>query len=92
MKPTPQISSERSASFPFTDYNYQSTLDASRASTKEKRGPHRLHRFWRLSIEFHGAEAVFGDAADFLVFTLIGLACTWPVFSVSRAIFHVFYG
>ena len=92
MKPTPQISSKRSGTFPFTDYDYQSALDASRAGTKEKRSAHRLHGFWRSGAEFHGAEAVFGDAADFLVFTLIGLACTWPVFSVSRAIFHVFYG
>ena len=90
MKPTTQISSERG--FPFTDYNYQSTADVAHSSTKEKRGAHRLHRFWRLGAEFHGAEAVFGDAADFLVFTLIGLACTWPVFSVGTAIFHVFYG
>jgi hypothetical protein len=92
MKPTPQISSERSASFPFTDYNYQSTADASHTGATEKRGAHRLHRFWRFCAEFHGAEAVYGDAADFFAFTLIGLACTWPVFSVGRAIFHVFYG
>ena len=92
MKPTPQISSERSGSFPFTDYNYQSTLDASYVVTEQKRGAHRLHGFWKLGTKFHGAEAVYGDAADFLVFTLIGLACTWPLFSVGRAIFHVFYG
>ena len=92
MKPTPQISSERSASFPFTDYNYQSTLDASHAGTKEKRSSHRLRGFWRLGTEFHGAEAVYGDAADFLVFTLMGVFCTWPVFSVGMAIVHVFYG
>ena len=92
MKPTPQISSKRSGSFPLTDCNYQSTSDASYASTKEARGAQRLHRFWRLGTKFHGAEAVFGDAADFFVFTLIGLACTWPLFSVSQAIFHVFYG
>jgi hypothetical protein len=92
MKPTPQISSERSGSFPSTDYNYQSTLDASRAATKEQRSAHRLQGFWRLGTQFHRAEAVYGDVADFVVFTLIGLACTWPVFSVSTAILHVFYG
>jgi hypothetical protein len=93
MKPTPQISSERSTSFPFTDYNYQSTtLDASRAGTKETRGAQRVHGFWKLGTEFHGAEAVYGDATDFLVFTLMGLCCTWPIFSVGMAIIHVFFG
>ena len=90
MKPTAQISSERR--FPLTDYNYQPTLHASRTGAKEKRGSHRLRGFWRLGTEFHGAEAVYGDAADFLVFTLMGVICTWPVFSVGMAIVHVFLG
>jgi hypothetical protein len=91
MKPTPQISHNQDTHFPFTDYSYQSTLDASYAGTKEKRGTDRVHGFWRLGTEFHRAEAVYGDAADFLVFTLMGLCCTWPVFSVGMAIFQVFY-
>ena len=92
MKPTPQTSHNQDTHFPLTDYNYQSTLDASYASTKEKCGAHRPDGFWRLGTEFHGAEAVYGDMADFLVFTLMGLFCTWPVFSVGMAIIHVFYG
>lgn len=90
MKPTTQISSVRG--FPLTDYHYQSPSDVSRIATQEKRGAHSLRGFWRFGAKFHGAEASIGDAADFFVFTLIGLACTWPVFSVGRAIFHVFYG
>jgi len=94
MKPTPQTNHNLKTrpSFPFADYNYQSTLESSCAGAKEKRAAHRLQGFWKLGTKFHSAEAVYGDAADFFVFTLIGLACTWPVFSVGRAIFHVFYG
>jgi hypothetical protein len=92
MKPTPQISPAGSASFPFTDYNYQSAFHASHAGTKETRAAHRKPGFWKLGTEFHAAEAVYGDAADFFVFTLIGLCCTWLVFSVGVAIRHVFLG
>lgn len=92
MKPTPQISSERSTGFPFTDFNYQAPRDASYARAKEKRGSHQLRGFWKLGTQFHGTEAVYGDAADFLVFTLMGAICTWPFFSVGMAIIHVFLG
>jgi hypothetical protein len=92
MKPTPQISSERRESFPFTDYHYQSTLDVPGVGAREKRAAHRQHGFWRLGAQFHGMETAFSDAADFLVFTLMGLACAWPFYSVGLAIIHVFYG
>jgi hypothetical protein len=92
MKPTPHVSQNRNSGFPLTDYNYQPTLDASYVATKEKRVAHRRDGLWRLGTEFHGAEAVYGDPVDFLVFTLMGLACTWPVFSVGMAIVHVFLG
>jgi hypothetical protein len=89
MKPTPQISSQRSESFPLTDYRYQSTLSESRAAAKKDTAP-RVDRFWKLSTKFHGAEAIRHDATDFVVFSLMGLACTWPIFSVGMAIVHVF--
>ena len=92
MKPTAQISSERSGSFPFTDYNYQSTVGGSRTDAKETRGAHHLRGLWKLCTQFHGTEAVYGDATDFVIFTLIGLCCTWPFFSVGMAIIHVFLG
>ena len=88
----PQVSYKHPTAFPVTDYNYQPTVKASYASTKEKHGAQRLHGFWKLGTEFHSAEAVYRDTTDFLVFTLMGLSCTWPVFSVGRAIAHVFLG
>ena len=87
MKPTPQTSHNHG--FPFTDYHYQSTLDASCAGGKETRSAHRLHGFWRLGTTFHGDEAIRNDVTDFLVFTLIGLLCTWPIVSVVIAIARV---
>jgi hypothetical protein len=92
MKPTPQISSERRENFPFTDYHYQSTFDASRTAAKETRSAHRRHGFWRLGADFHGAEAVYGDTVDFLVFTLMGITCTLPIFAIGMTIIHVFLG
>jgi hypothetical protein len=90
MKPLPQVSHK--IGFPLTDYNYQPTAKASYASTKEKRSAQPLREFWRLGTEFHGAEAVYGDAADFFVFSLLGIFCTWPIYSVGIAIVHVFLG
>jgi hypothetical protein len=94
MKPTPQTNQNPNArpSFPLTDCNYQPTPDVAYAATEQKRGAHRLQGFWRLGAQFHGAEAVYNDASDFLVFTLLGLACTWPFFSVGMAVVHVFLG
>ena len=92
MKPTPQISHNRHTGFPTTDYNYQPTRDASYTGTKEKCDTHRLRGLWRLGTEFHGAEAVYGDAADFLIFTLMGLFCTWPIVAVVFAISRAFNG
>ncbi|HEX4639710.1 MAG TPA: hypothetical protein VH170_09500 [Chthoniobacterales bacterium] len=92
MKPTPQISQNRHTGFPLTDYNYQSKLDGSHAGAKEVRVAHPFPGFWRLGTDFHGAEAVYGDGADFFVFTLMGLFCTWPIVSVGLAIARVFTG
>ena len=92
MKPTPQISSRRSASFPVTDYQYQPRFDAACAGVKETPVAPRLHGFWKLGTIFHGAESHRHDAADFLVFTLMGISCAWPIVSVGMAIVRVFYG
>ena len=92
MKPTTQISSERRENFPFTDYYYQSTQAASFAAVQEKGTAQRRQGFWKLGSTFHSAEALRHDATDFLVFTLMGIACTWPIISVGRAIAHVFLG
>jgi hypothetical protein len=92
MKPTTQISHNNHTAFPLTDYNYQPTPEASYVVTKETRNAQRVHQFWRLSTDFHAAEAVYGDAVDFSVFTFMGLICTWPIFSVGMAIYHGLYG
>ena len=92
MKPTPQISQNRQAGFPFTDYNYQPTLDASSTGTKEKCGAHRRREFWRLGAEYHGDEGHRHDVADFLVFTCMGVLCAWPIVSVVVAISRTLNG
>jgi len=92
MKPTPQISSGPSAGFPITDYQYQPTFDAACAGVKETRVAQRLHGFWKLGTLFHGAESHRHDAIDWLVFTLMGISCAWPIVSVGTAIVRVFYG
>ena len=86
MKPTAQLSSQQSASSPFTDYHYQSTLDASRASAEERRGAHQLHGFWRLSTAFFGAEAIREDLTEFSLFTVIALISAWPIISMLVAV------
>jgi len=88
----PQISSQRRENFPSTDYQYQATRDASCAVAKETAAANQPHGFWKLGTKFHRAEAVYGDAADFFVFTLMGLFCAWPIVSVGTAIAHVFLG
>src|SRR5947209_15191683 len=92
MKPTLQISPKRKENFPFTDYYYQSTRDASFAGTQEKGTAHRLQGFWKLGSAFHSAEAVRHDVTDFAVFTLMRISWTWPIVSVGRAISYVFLG
>ena len=88
----PQVSYKHQTAFPVTDYNYQPMVDAAYARTKEKQGAHRLHGFWRLGSAFHSAEALRHDAIDFLIFTLMGISCAWPIVSVGKAIAHVFLG
>ena len=92
MKPTLQISSQRRQNFPFTDYYYRPSLDAPFAGLKEKPAAHQIDGFWKLGSAFHRTEALRHDATDFLVFTLMGISCTWPIVSVGRAIAHVFLG
>lgn len=53
----------------------------------------RLPRlFWKFGADFHGDEAIRTDATDFLIFTLIGVLCVWPIIAVAMAIGHVFLG
>ena len=78
MKPTPQISHDRPAGFPFTDYNYQPTttgeITAVRSVTK-------LTGFHKLSSDFIGTEMARDFAVEFSTFTVIALISAWPIIS-----------
>ena len=85
MKPTPQISHNRPAGFPLTDYNYQATVDAKSSCTNGfpvKKSP----PFHKLSSEFFGAESYRDYVTNFLVFTLLGLITAWPIMSMIIAV------
>ena len=85
MKPTPQISHNRQAGFPFTDYNYQTTVGAKSSCSNvvpAKKSP----AFHRLSSEFFGAEAYRDYLTNFSVFTVLGLITAWPIMSMIIAV------
>jgi hypothetical protein len=88
MKPTPQVSSEQTyrKSFPLTDYQYQSAVEASLAGVKETHGAHPLRATWKLSAEFFGAEVARDFAIEFALFTLIAGLSAWPIISMLVAV------
>ena len=89
MKPTPQISSdERSQrTFPFTDYQYQTTaLSAGRAVAKKTPSPLELKTFRKLSTEFFASETPRDYIAELSFFILITGVAAWPIISSMVAI------
>jgi hypothetical protein len=86
MKPTPQVSTEHSGSFPLTDYYYQSTLEGSRAGEKETREAAPGRAIWKLGAEFFAVEARLDYATEFAVFSLIAGLSAWPIISMLVAI------
>jgi hypothetical protein len=48
--------------------------------------------FWKIGAEFHGNEAVRSDATDFILFTVMGILCAWPIVSVIVAISRTLHG
>jgi len=89
MKPTPQISSnERSQqTFPFTDYQYQTTaLSAVHAVAKKAPTARELETFRKLSTEFFATEIPRDYVAELLFFILITGIATWPIISSMVAI------
>jgi len=89
MKPTPQISSnERSQqTFPFTDYQYQTTaLSADHAVAKKAPTVRELETFRKLSTEFFATEIPRDYVAELLFFILITGIATWPIISSLVAI------
>jgi hypothetical protein len=85
MKPTPQISHKQHAGFPLTDYNFQATVDA-KSSCSTILPEKKLPAFYRLSSGFFGAESYRDYVTDFLVFTVIAVATTWPIISMIVAV------
>ncbi len=57
--------------FPLTDYHYQSTLEASRATVEETRRAHDIRGFWKLSADFIGLEGKLYYATELLLFGVI---------------------
>jgi hypothetical protein len=86
MKPTPQVSTEHSGSFPLTDYHYQSGLERSRAGVKEAREAQPGRAIWKLGAEFLAVEARLDYAIEFALFSLIGGLSAWPIISMLVAV------
>ena len=90
MKPTPQISYNRHAGFPLTDYNFQATSDpkssCSNVYPAEKSIP-----FHRLSSEFFGEEESRHYVVEFSAFTVLGLITAWPIMSMLIAVTRLVY-
>ena len=89
MKPTPQISSnERSQrTFPFTDYQYQTTeLSADHAAAKKTPAARELETFRKMSTEFFATEIPRDYVAELFFFILMTGIAAWPIFSSMVAI------
>ena len=89
MRPRPQISSnERSQrTFPFTDYQYQTTaLSADYAVAKKAPTARELETFRKLSTEFFANETPRDYVAELFLFILIAGIAAWPIISSMVAI------
>jgi hypothetical protein len=96
MKPTPQISSKQpdshcdsrirgdSPSYPSTDYNFQSTVEARGSSSTISQ--EKLPTFRKLSSEFFGAETSREYFSELLLFTVITAVSAWPIVSMIVAV------
>jgi len=77
MKPTPQISQNRSSGFPVTDHNYQPTTDPKTTTGRQIAKPTGLHK---LSSDFIGTEMVRDYVVEFSASTVIALISAWPIY------------
>jgi hypothetical protein len=96
MKPTPQISPaqrnsrcdnrtpDHSRNFPSTDYNFQSTTEASGSVSTISQ--EKLRPFWKLSSEFFSVENRRHHATELLLFALISGISAWPIISALVAV------
>lgn len=87
MKPTHQITStlKDRRTFPKTDCQYQSTLDASRATATET-GSVKLRPIWKLSSGFFAGEAVREYVSELLLFVAMAGLSAWPIVFALHAI------
>jgi hypothetical protein len=85
MKPTPQISQNRHAGSPVTDYNFQTTADP-KSSCADFASATKSPAFHELSSEFFGVEESRHYVAEFSAFTVLGLITAWPIFSSIVAV------
>ena len=85
MKPTPQISHDRQAGFPLTDYNYQPTGDPN-SSCADFTAAAKSPAFHKLSSEFFDLEESRHYWAEFSAFTVLGLITAWPICSSIVAV------
>jgi hypothetical protein len=83
MKPTPQISHNRQAGFPLTDYDYQPTSDPKISGGRSISKPTGFHK---LSSDFLGTEMVRDYAVEFSAFTVIALISAWPIIYAAIAV------
>jgi hypothetical protein len=88
MKPTAQLSSQQQdrKSFPLTDYNFQTTIERSRAGIQQARSPQTLRSIWKMSAHFFGFEARLDYAIEFALFSLILAVSAWPIFWSAVAV------
>jgi hypothetical protein len=87
MKPTPQISDSQNASrsFPFSDYNFQATVEAKSVSSSAPRAA-KAPAFHELSREIFTVKTTRDYIAELLVFVLIAGGVAWPVLAALHAI------
>jgi hypothetical protein len=83
MKPTPQISHNRQAGFPLTDYDYQPTPDAKITAGRQIA---KLTGFHKLSSDFIATEVARDYVVEFSAFTVIALISAWPILSSIVAV------
>jgi hypothetical protein len=88
MKPTPQISSnERThARLPVTDYNYQSTLEATHAVVEHDAEVRESRAFWKMSAEIFSPKTTAEYIRELIAFGAIGVFAAWPIFIAMHAI------
>ena len=87
MKPTPQISDSQKAarSFPFSDYNFQPTIEAKSVSAAAPAAK-KARPFHELSREIFAVKTTGDYIAELFVFVVVAGIVAWPVIAALHAI------